>query len=296
MQFNIVLPLLVYVDVKRNKRSGRTGEQEMKGIAKRKAALFAVLALVSGMMMSGCMQDAGKGTLRVGVRSDIMNFGYLNETTGKYYGLEIDIAAEMADRLGYSDVEYVTVTPDTRKDMLLNGEVDCIAATYSIAESREENFDFSEPYYTDSTVVVVEKSTLIDAIEDLKGLNIGTMAGSNASPLLAAKLYELGIIGEDIISNTDTFTQYDGVSVTKAPSYQDLDVLLEQGRVDAACMDRCIAETYMDEDREFLDTVIAEQNYGVATQKDSELSSEVDRVIQEMLDDGTIRSMIDKWD
>ena len=52
----------------------------------------------------------------------------------------------------------------------------------------------------------------------------------------------------------------------------------------------------MDEDREFLDTVIAEQNYGVATQKDSELSSEVDRVIQEMLDDGTIRSMIDKWD
>ena len=61
-------------------------------------------------------------------------------------------------------------------------------------------------------------------------------------------------------------------------------------------MDRCIAETYMDEDREFLDTVIAEQNYGVATQKDSELSSEVDRVIQEMLDDGTIRSMIDKWD
>lgn len=268
----------------------------MKGIEKRKAALFAVLALVSGMMMSGCMQDAGKGTLRVGVRSDIMNFGYLNETTGKYYGLEIDIAAEMADRLEYSDVEYVTVTPDTRKDMLLNGEVDCIAATYSIAESREENFDFSEPYYTDSTVVVVEKSTLIDAIEDLKGLNIGTMAGSNASPLLAAKLYELGIIGEDIISNTDTFTQYEGVSVTKAPSYQDLDVLLEQGRVDAACMDRCIAETYMDEDREFLDTVIAEQNYGVATQKDSELSSEVDRVIQEMLDDGTIRSMIDKWD
>lgn len=268
----------------------------MRGTVKRKAAFLAALALTAGMLTCGCADNGGSGTLRVGVRDDIMNFGYLNETTGKYYGLEIDIAAEMADRLGYSDVEYVTVTPDTRKDMLLNGDVDCIVATYSIAESREENFDFSEPYYTDSTVVVVEKSTLINSIEELKGLNIGTMAGSNASPLLATKLYELGIIGEEVISNTDTFTQYDGVSVTKAPSYQDLDVLLEQGRVDAACMDWCIAETYMDDDRKFLDTEIADQNYGVATQKGSELSAEVDAVIQEMLDDGTISSMIDKWD
>ena len=268
----------------------------MRGKVNRKAALLTALILTAGTLTSGCTEGAGRGTLRVGVRDDIMNFGHLNETTGKYYGLEIDLAAEMADRLGYSDVEYVTVTPDTRKDMLLNGEVDCIVATYSIAESREENFDFSEPYYTDSTVVVVEKSTLIDSIEELKGLNIGTMAGSNASPLLATKLYELGIIGEEVISNTDTFTQYDGVSVTKAPSYQDLDVLLEQGRVDAACMDRCIAETYMDDDRKLLETEIADQNYGVATRKDSELSPDVDAVIQEMLDDGTISTMIDKWD
>ena len=103
------------------------------------------------------------------------------------------------------------------------------------------------------------------------------------------------VIGENVISNTDTFTQYEGVSVTKAPSYQDLDVLLEQGRVDAACMDSCIAQTYMDDDRMFLDTVIAEQEYGVATQKGSDLSGEVKSAIREMLDDGTIDSLITKW-
>lgn len=156
----------------------------MRGTLRKKAALLIALVLSIGMLACGCTDSAGQGTLKVGVRDDIMNFGYLNETTGKYYGLEIDIAAEMADRLGYADVEYVTVTPDTRKDMLLHGEVDCIVATYSIAESREENFDFSDPYYTDSTVVVVEKSSLITKIEELKGLNIGTMAGSNASPFL----------------------------------------------------------------------------------------------------------------
>lgn len=66
------------------------------------------------------------GTLTVGVRDYIINFGYLNEKTGKYYGLEIDIAQEMAERMGYGEVEFVTVTPDNRKEMLLDGKVDCL--------------------------------------------------------------------------------------------------------------------------------------------------------------------------
>ena len=70
-------------------------------------------------------------------------------------------------------MEYITVTPDTRKAMLLNGEVDVVIATYSIAESREENFDFSAPYYEDDTIIMVEKSTLFGSIRDLKDKNIG---------------------------------------------------------------------------------------------------------------------------
>ena len=46
----------------------------------------------------------------------------------RYYGLEIDLAAELAQRIGCDGVEYITVTPDTRKDMLLNGEVDVVIA------------------------------------------------------------------------------------------------------------------------------------------------------------------------
>ena len=261
----------------------------------KKRCMALLTAGVMAVLAFGCGQTGAGGTLTVGVRDDIMNFGYLNPKTEKYYGLEIDIAREMAERMGYEDVEFVTVTPDTRKDMLLEGEVDCVVATYSIADTRLENFDFSDPYYKDSTLIVVEKSSMINSVEELAGLNIGTMAGSNATPLLGTKLYELGMISDQGISNSDTYTQYAGVGVTKAPSYQELDAMLESGEVDAACMDRCIAETYMNDDRKFLDTVVAEQEYGVATQKDSELSKEVGSAIKEMLDDGTIDQMIDKW-
>ena len=146
-----------------------------------KAALCALL------MLALLGAAAGAETLRVGVRDDIINFGFYNETTGKYYGLEIDLAAELAQRIGCDGVEYITVTPDTRKDMLLNGEVDVVIATYSIAESREENFDFSAPYYEDETIIMVEKSTLFGSIRDLKDKNIGIVNGTNAGPLLAQK-------------------------------------------------------------------------------------------------------------
>lgn len=259
------------------------------------AAVLAVTAALSVVGCDGAAAAGGGGTLKVGVRSDIVNFSLLNEQTGKYYGLEIDIAEEMAERLGYSDVEYSTVTPDDRNETLLEGKVDCLIACYSIAESRLENFDFSPAYYNDTTSVMVENSSLITDITQLHGGVFGIMSGSNAGPLLAIKLNEMGIIGDTVISNTDEGTQYEGVYVKKLPSYAELSQALEEGIVDAAVMDDSITDTYMNDDRSLLDINISDQQYGVATQKGSELSPCVAEVIQGMLDDGTIAALVEKW-
>ena len=274
--------------------------RDMVSRAKRVLAALAaaVLAVTAALSMVGCDGAAaagGGGTLKVGVRSDIVNFSLLNEQTGKYYGLEIDIAEEMAERLGYSDVEYSTVTPDDRNETLLEGKVDCLIACYSIAESRLENFDFSPAYYNDTTSVMVENSSLITDITQLHGGVFGIMSGSNAGPLLAIKLNEMGIIGDNVISNTDEGTQYEGVYVKKLPSYAELSQALEEGIVDAAARDDSITDTYMNDDRSLLDINISDQQYGVATQKGSELSPRVAEVIQGMLDDGTIAALVEKW-
>lgn len=126
-------------------------------------------------------------TLRIGVRSDIVGFGYLNEQTNKYYGMEIELANDLVNRLGYKGAEFVTVTPDNRKEMLLEGKVDALIACYSIADSRLENFDFSPAYYDDEVIAVVQDSSLVNSIYGLKGLTFGTMSGSNAAPLLSIK-------------------------------------------------------------------------------------------------------------
>lgn len=272
-------------------------------------ALAAGLAcLPAGISLTGCDDAAGaagriagggSGTLRAGVRADVVGFGYLNEGTGNYYGLEIDLVSELAERLGYGDVEFVTVVPDDRKERLLAGEVDLVAACYSIADSRLENFDFSPAYYDDEVVAVVQNSSLIESVDDMGGLTFGTMAGSNAAPLLSVKLYETGFSnGEPVTANDDNSeVEFDTWRLRQFPGYQELSDALEQGVVDAMVLDGAIAHTYMDDKRSVLEGfVVAEQSYGVATQKDSALSAPVAEAVQAMLDDGTVAALQDKWD
>lgn len=198
---------------------------------------------------------------------------------------------------GFELLVIATVLPDNCKEMLLNGEVDCLVACYSKTDTRLENFDFSPVYYTDATPVMVENSSRITDINQLKDGTFGIMSGSNAGPLLAIKLFDMGIIGEEVISNTDESTEYDHVTVIKFPSYEDLSIALEEGRVDAAVMDGAFVDTYINDDRSLLeDFSVSDQDYAVATQKGSSLSQSVADTIQAMLDDGTIATLIDKWD
>ena len=94
-----------------------------------KKMLMLVLAAVMLLSMTAA---ASAETFRVGVKQDVYGFGYLDEMTGEYSGLEIDLGAKIAEALGYDDVEYTTVTAATRGQMLDNDELDCVIATFTI--------------------------------------------------------------------------------------------------------------------------------------------------------------------
>lgn len=251
---------------------------------KRRGLLSLLIAL--SFAVTGCGTPSGQGVLKVGVRNDIVNFGYLNPTTGKYYGLEIDLADRLARDLGYERAEYVTVRPENRKQMLMDGEVDCLIAAYSISDTRLENFDFSPAYYSDYSRIMVERSSMVGSIDELPGKRIGVLSGTDAAPVFADKMKELGL-AQDAAG---------GVDFVKMETYDELDLALEEGAVDAVCMDGCIARAYLDDDRMFLEDTLYQENYGVATQKGSMLSGRVAESVQKMLDDGTVAALIDKWD
>ena len=273
-------------------------------LTRREALRLAVSALLCAgaagcSAASGSKAASGSGTLKVGVRSDIAGMSQLNEANGKYYGLEVDIAEEMASRMGYAGCEYATVTPDSRKEDLLDGNVDCLVACYSASDKRRENFDFSPAYYEDHIVLVCENSSLISKVEDLKGGVFGTLAGANTAAYLANNLTQRGFTdGRVLAANADnTDVSFDTWHLYEYESYSALSDALECGEVDAMAADGAIARAYLNDERSILsDYEAADQDYAVATQKGSDLSQKVADAIQSMLDDGTIAGLIDKWD
>lgn len=265
------------------------------------AALVMCLVAATTLVLCGCtgQQAAQQGKmLKVGVRADVVGFGYYNQDTQDYYGLEIDLARELASRLGYDDVEFATVTPSTRKETLMQGDVDCLVALYSISDSRLENFDFSPAYYTDHMKIMVEKSSLIDKVSELKGLTVGTLSGADTAPELVAQLAEQGFTSGKVLKANDDNTDvtFDSFHLLQYQSYQELSDALEAGDIDAVAMDGSVAKAYTAMNRSFITFDDVTESYGVATLKNSDLSSQVSQAVQDMIDDGTIAALVDKWD
>lgn len=279
-------------------------------------ALMLSSAAYAALGLTGCTGNDGSGapagsaaaaggtvaasadTLRVGCRADVVGFGYLNEKTNKFYGLEIDIANELARRLGKKKAAFTITLPENRKELLLNGDIDCLIACYSIADTRKKNFDFSPAYYDDAIIAVVQNTSMFESIDQMKGCTFGTMNGANAAPLLANKFEEMGFSAgiDEILGAGNIDVQFDTWRLRQFDSYQELSDALEQGIVDAMVLDGAIAKTYLDDKRHILeDFVVDTIQYGVATPKDGELSEPVAAAIQEMIDDGTIESLTDKW-
>ena len=68
------------------------------------------------------------------------------------------------------------------------------------------------------------------------------------------------------------------------------------GRVDAFSVDRSILNGYVDDSTMLLDAQFAPQEYGVATKKsNTQLADQIDAAIGAMSDDGTLRSLQERW-
>lgn len=271
---------------------------------------FGAAATVAGLGLAGCSGgDSGsgsasgdgasklqtikdRGVLNCGVKADVLGYGYLNTETNEYEGLEIDLCYQIAAAVletTYEEAkeqglcEFTTVTPSTRGTLIDSGQLDIVAATYTITPEREEDWDFSTPYRTDSVGIMVKSANGWTSMEDLDGQTIGVSTGSNTQQLVEQMIEDNGF------NCTPSFTEYQ--------SYPEIKDALDAGMVQAFAMDRSTLNTYMDDTVELLQPEIefGTQDYGVATQKGCDLSKVVDDTVNELLESGWIDEEIETW-
>ena len=234
-----------------------------------------------------------RGVLRVGVKNAVIGFGYQDPITGEYTGMEIDIAKALAEQLGV-DVEFTTVTAATRTELLDSGDIDCVLATFTITDERKQSWDFTTPYYTDHVTVLVEDSSGIKSLADLKGKLVGVSSGSTSARALTSAMIDAGVI-DGTLFDKETFdpaTWTEGISFQQFDDYPGISTALAAGQVDAFCVDKSILAVYKTEGRSYIADEFAPQDYGIATKKGSGFSTYCEDFVTAKLADGTIAGWV----
>lgn len=230
-----------------------------------------------------------RGVLRVGVKKSVPGFG--EKKNGKYTGMEVDLAKKLAQDLNVK-VQYTSVTPSSRETLLNNGKVDCILATYTITNERKEKFDFSPSYYTAKVSVLVDDDN-IHSLSDLQGRVIGVVNNSESASDLVQAMIDKNIISSDGYDKNsfDASTWTNGVTFHVYDDYTQLNQALEAGDIDGFCTDTSILKGYEKNNRHLIDESFASQHYGVATKKNSGMSTFVKREIKKWKKDGSIDAL-----
>lgn len=222
------------------------------------------------------------GVLKVGVKVDVPKYGYKNPETGEIEGFEIDLAKQVAKKIlgDENKVELQGVTAKTRGPLLDNGEIDMVAATFTITEERKKSYNFSEPYLKDGVGLLVKKDAGYSSLKDLDGKTIGVAQSSTTRKALEEEASKQSI--------TLNFSEFS--------SYPEIKAALDSKRVDCFAVDASILNGYVDDSSVILDDRYNPQEYGIASKLDNtELAKEINEVVNEMKSSGEIDKLVEKW-
>ena len=225
-----------------------------------------------------------KGTLVLGLDDTFPPMGFRDENTNEIIGYDIDLAAEVAARLG---VELVCQPIDwAAKEMELSGKnIDCIWNGMSITDERLASMAMSFPYMNNKIVMIAKDSAGYTGIADMAGKNIAVQSGSFA---------------EEVLETYDQYADfYASVNVLAYDEYLTALMDLQQGGVDGVLIDLVVAEYRIaglgDESLVVIDA-LEDDLYGIGFRKeDVALRDQVNEILLALEADGTVAEISQKW-
>ena len=219
----------------------------------------------------------------------------LNATTGEYEGFDIDVATEIATRLGV-DIAWETPDWEVLTAGSWNDRWDMSVGSMTPINERQEVLNFTEPYsFVPAVVVVHDDSTVSDVTTDLDGKKIGVCADCTYQFFLEKSL-EISGFEFDFVIDDATIQGYD----TDTTALQDL-ALGDGTRLDAVLTSVTTAESFAkDNPVKIVGEPIFGEPLAIAFDKSSELDGAtlldaVDGIVADLHADGTLSEMSLQW-
>ncbi|MEU3555479.1 glutamate ABC transporter substrate-binding protein [Streptomyces fragilis] len=251
---------------------------QLRKITAASAAVVA-LALTATACGSGEKDDkggseGGKGKITVGIKFDQPGLG--QKTPQGYAGFDVDVAKYVAKELGYSEgqIEFKESKSQDRENMLARGDVDFIAATYSINDEREQKVDFAGPYLlAHQDLLVRADDDSIKSAEDLNSKKLCSVTGSTSAQNVKQKLAPKAQLQE-------------------YPTYSACLTGLQNGAVDALTTDDSILAGYAAQDShkgkfKLAGLELSNENYGIGVKEGSDLKAKINKALEKMVSDGS---------
>jgi polar amino acid transport system substrate-binding protein len=202
-------------------------------------------------------------------------------------GYEGAVAAAVATKLGFTpaDVKWTRVQFNSVfKPTPKNWDFDI--NQISITAKRKAAIDFSSPYYDVSQAVVTTKGSKAahaKTLADLKGMTIGAQVGTTSLDAI-----------KSVIAPTKNPRVYN--------SNHDVVAALKNGQIDALVTDLptafYVAFGQLDNGKlvgQLSSTGGAPEQFGLALEKNSPLTTCVSKAVDELRADGTLDTLVDKW-
>ena len=237
-------------------------------------ALICMLSL-TGMAMAE--------TLKMATNAAFPPYEYYDDETGEIVGIDAEVAAAICEKLGY-ELEIVDMDFDAIIPAITTGKVDFGMAGMTVTEERMQSVDFTTSYATGIQVVIVKEDSEITSVDDLfaEGAShkIGVQQGTTGDIYCSGDIEEAGL---------GTIERYKNGT--------DAVLALTSGKVDCVVIDNEPAKNYIaaNEGLKILDTEYAVEDYAIALAKDSELTEKINAALEELIADGTVQAIIDKY-
>ena len=197
---------------------------------------------------------------------------------GSFEGIDVEIAGKVAEKLGLElvvdDMDFGSVITSVQ-----SGKSDIAMAGLTVTEDRKQNVDFSDTYATGVQMVIVPIDSDIESIDDLQGKLIGCQESTTGY------IYCSDDYGEDM--------------VTAFPNGANAVQALLSGKVDAVVIDSQPAQEFVAQNAgklKMLGTEYVSEDYAIGVSKDNTaLRDAVNNALKELIGDGTVQSILDKY-
>ena len=195
---------------------------------------------------------------------------------GGFEGIDVEIATAIAEKLGL-ELDILDMDFDSALLAVQQGKSDIVMAGVTVNEDSLLVMDFTDSYATGVQVVIVKEGSDVTMDNMGEGL-IGTQRGTTGN------LYCTEDYGEEHVVAYD-----DGFTAVQA---------LMNGQVDCVVIDNAPAQEFVKNNAglTILDTEYAVEDYAIGLNKgNTALLDAINGALAELISDGTVQSIVDKY-